>query len=157
MKELTQGGGRYICAFIKKVISDKIKKNEWLMKILISMLLSSPFWSYCIYRWSTCQPDFSSSRQSNKRARNTEFVREYWRRSLLKGVQFHITAWISWWGKAVKLKFYNDKETRLSISLTLWSLTAVWQLKLKKNIIVTYKNEKLKSLMMWKLKLKATQ
>lgn len=28
----------------------------------------------------------------------------------LAGVRFHIAAWISWWGKADKLEFYNDEE-----------------------------------------------
>lgn len=31
-------------------------------------------------------------------------------RPLLLGVRFHIAAWISWWGKADKLEFYNDEE-----------------------------------------------
>lgn len=38
------------------------------------------------------------------------------KRPSLKGVQFHITAWISWWEKAVKLKFYNDKEDKIKHS-----------------------------------------
>jgi hypothetical protein len=31
----------------------------------------------------------------------------------LKGVRFHIAAWISWWGKAPKLRFYNDEEDKV--------------------------------------------
>ncbi|PQE05359.1 Transposable element Tc3 transposase protein [Rutstroemia sp. NJR-2017a BBW] len=31
----------------------------------------------------------------------------------LKGVRFHIAAWISWWGKAEKLRFYNDEEDKI--------------------------------------------
>ncbi|KAF2185435.1 hypothetical protein K469DRAFT_726646 [Zopfia rhizophila CBS 207.26] len=31
----------------------------------------------------------------------------------LKGVRFHIAAWISWWGKAAKLEFYNDEEDKI--------------------------------------------
>jgi hypothetical protein len=31
----------------------------------------------------------------------------------LKGVRFHIAAWISWWGKADTLEFYNDEEDKI--------------------------------------------
>jgi hypothetical protein len=31
-------------------------------------------------------------------------------REPLKGVRFYIAGWISWYGKADKLRFYNDKE-----------------------------------------------
>ncbi|PQE18227.1 phosphoribosylformylglycinamidine cyclo-ligase protein [Rutstroemia sp. NJR-2017a WRK4] len=31
----------------------------------------------------------------------------------LKGVRFHIVVWISWWGKAEKLRFYNDEEDKV--------------------------------------------
>ncbi|KAE8451618.1 hypothetical protein EG329_003075, partial [Mollisiaceae sp. DMI_Dod_QoI] len=31
----------------------------------------------------------------------------------LQGVRFHIAAWISWWGKADKLEFYNDEEDKI--------------------------------------------
>jgi hypothetical protein len=35
----------------------------------------------------------------------------------LKGVRFHIAAWISWWGKEDKLEFYNDKEDTVECPL----------------------------------------
>lgn len=31
----------------------------------------------------------------------------------LKGVRFHIVGWISWYGKAEKLEFYNNKEDKI--------------------------------------------
>ena len=41
---------------------------------------------------------------------NPENIEE---RPPLKGVRFHIAAWISWWGKAEKLEFYNDEEDKV--------------------------------------------
>lgn len=32
------------------------------------------------------------------------------KRPPLKGVRFHIAAWINWYGKGSKLEFYNDEE-----------------------------------------------
>lgn len=31
----------------------------------------------------------------------------------LKGVRFHIAAWVSWWGKAERRRFYNDEEDKV--------------------------------------------
>lgn len=31
----------------------------------------------------------------------------------LKGVRFHIAAWVSWWRKAQRLRFYNDEEDKV--------------------------------------------
>ena len=31
----------------------------------------------------------------------------------LEGVGFHIAAWVSWWGKAERLRFYNDEEDKV--------------------------------------------
>ena len=35
------------------------------------------------------------------------------KRPPLKGVRFHIAAWISWWEKADKLEFYNDEKNKV--------------------------------------------
>jgi hypothetical protein len=48
-------------------------------------------------------------REQGKRD-NPENIEE---RPPLKGVRFHIAAWISWWGKAQKLEFYNDEEDKI--------------------------------------------
>lgn len=34
-------------------------------------------------------------------------------RPLLKGVRFYVAGWISWYSKAKKLEFYNDKENKI--------------------------------------------
>ncbi|KFY80201.1 hypothetical protein V499_00958 [Pseudogymnoascus sp. VKM F-103] len=31
----------------------------------------------------------------------------------LKGVRFHIAAWVSWWRKAERRRFYNDEEDKV--------------------------------------------
>jgi hypothetical protein len=38
---------------------------------------------------------------------DTENIQE---RGQLTGVRFHVAGWISWYGKAAKLEFYNDEE-----------------------------------------------
>lgn len=114
MKEYTYGGGRYICAFIEKVISaknhtDRLKYgNDHLFKSLFG------FFDHIVY---TDEAHFDPSSQSRTRVTRELGTRDkpenIEERPPLLGVRFHIAAWISWWGKAEKLEFYNDEEDKI--------------------------------------------
>ena len=111
MKRHTRGGGRYLMAFIKKVISsaNRAQRVEYGEEHLYKPLFG--FWDHIIFTDEahvdpTSEPRKRVSRELGTRD-DPENITE---RPPLKGVRFHIAAWISWYGKADKLEFYNDEE-----------------------------------------------
>ena len=112
--EHTKKGGRYKCAFVKKVISTQNHANR---VIYGQTHLYDPlfgFFDHIVYTDEahvdpTSQAQGMVLREQGTRD-NPENIEE---RPPLKGVRFHIAAWISWWGKAQKLEFYNDEEDKV--------------------------------------------
>ena len=111
LKQHTKGGGRYLCAFIKKSISAKNREqrtaygNNHIYDPLFG------FFDHIVYTDEahvdpTSQAQGRVLREQGTRD-NPENIEE---RPPLKGVRFHIAGWISWWGKAEKLEFYNDEQ-----------------------------------------------
>jgi len=93
MKELTQGGGRYICAFIKKVISDKNQEERMTYEDTHLYAPLFTFFDHIVYTdeahvnlTSQAQGRVTREQETQNLSENIE------ERSLLKGVQFHITA-----------------------------------------------------------------
>ena len=113
LKEYTNDGGRYTCIFVKKVISDKNKAER---ESCGSTHLYDPlfgFFDHIVYTDKAHVDPTSQAKHQVLREQGTrddpENIEE---RPPLKGVRFHIAAWISWWGKADKLQFYNDEEDK---------------------------------------------
>ena len=114
LKRHTKGGGRYLCAFVKKVISTKNRqgREKYSNDHVYDPLFG--FFDHIVYTDEahvdpTSQAQGRVLREQGTRD-NPENIEE---RPPLKGVRFHIAAWISWWGKAPKLRFYNDKEDKV--------------------------------------------
>jgi hypothetical protein len=98
-------------AFIKKVIlaQNHITREKYGDTHLYDPLFG--FFDHVVYINEahvdpTSQAQGRITREQGKRD-DLENIEE---RPPLKGVRFHIAAWISWWGKAKKLEFYNDEE-----------------------------------------------
>ncbi|PQE16394.1 hypothetical protein CJF31_00009603 [Rutstroemia sp. NJR-2017a BVV2] len=114
LKEHTKKGRRYLCAFIKKVISPKnhedrmVYRNEHLYDEVFG------FWDHVVF---TDEAYIDPNTQSQGRVLLEQGTRDrpenIEERPPLKGVRFHIATWISWWGKAEKLRFYNDEEDKI--------------------------------------------
>ncbi len=114
LKEHTKGGGRYLCAFVKKVISAKNKKerekygqnHKW-----------SPLFGFFDHIVYTDEAHVDPTSQAQGRVLREQGTRDkpenIEERPPLKGVRFHIAAWVSWWGKADKLVFYNNEEDKV--------------------------------------------
>lgn len=93
MKEYTRGGGRYKCAFVKKVISNKNKGerkkygNDYKFKALFD------FFDHIVFT-NEAYVDFTSQAQGRvTREQGTRDLPEnIEERPLLKGIQFHIAA-----------------------------------------------------------------
>jgi hypothetical protein len=113
MKRHTNGGGRYVCAFVKKEISqkNKVKRATYGTEHIYDPLFG--FFDHIIYTDEAHIDPTSQAQGRVTRERGTrddpENIEE---RPPLKGVRFHIAAWVSWWGKADKLQFYNDEEDK---------------------------------------------
>jgi hypothetical protein len=111
LKEYTKGGGRYKCAFIKKVIS---KKNRQERGTYGNDHVYDPLFGFFDHIVYTDEAHIDPTSQAQGRVLREQGTRDnpenIEERLPLKGVRFHIAAWISWWGKAPKLKFYNDEE-----------------------------------------------
>lgn len=111
LKEYTNGGQRYKCAFVKKDISKKNRQERATYGYTHYEKTVEDFWSY-IFFTDEAHIDPTSLgvghilREKGKRYDN-ENIQE---RGERKGVQFYITAWITWFDKAEKLEFYNDEE-----------------------------------------------
>ncbi len=114
IKRHTNGGGRYVYAFVKKEISQKNKTERVTYGTEHNYDPLFGFFDYIIYTDEahvnpTSQAQGRVTRERGKRD-DPENIEE---RPPLKGVRFHIAAWISWWGKAEKLEFYNDEEDKV--------------------------------------------
>ncbi|PQE31110.1 phosphoribosylformylglycinamidine cyclo-ligase protein [Rutstroemia sp. NJR-2017a WRK4] len=72
------------------------------------------FWDHVVF---TDEAHIDPNAQSQGRVLREQGTRDrpenIEERPPLKGVRFHIAAWISWWGKAEKLRFYNDEEDKI--------------------------------------------
>ncbi|KAM3066502.1 hypothetical protein ACMFMG_012000 [Clarireedia jacksonii] len=114
LKEHTKKGRRYLCVFIKKVITAKnpedrtVYGNEHLYNELFG------FWDHIVF---TDEAHIDPTAQSKGRVLREQGTRDKLEnmeeRPPFKGIRFHIAVWISWWGKAEKLRFYNDEEDKL--------------------------------------------
>jgi hypothetical protein len=114
MKRHTNGGGRYKCAFVKKEVSKKNKADRTAYGVTHVFDPLFGFFDHIVYTDEahidpTSQAQGCVTRERGKRD-DPENIEE---RPPLKGVRFHIAAWISWWGKADKLRFYNDEEDKI--------------------------------------------
>lgn len=111
LKEHTKKVGRYKCGFVKKVISAKNRgeRGSYGLDHVYSPLFG--FFDHIVYT-DEAHVDPTSlappmvTREQGTRDKPENIVE----RPPLKGVRFHIAAWISWYGKAEKLEFYNDEE-----------------------------------------------
>ena len=93
IKEHTKGGGRYKCAFVKKVISDKNKEghqkygNQHVFKALFD------FFDYIVY---TDEAHIDPTSQAQGRVTREQGTRDLPKnieeRPPLKGIRFHIAA-----------------------------------------------------------------
>ena len=114
LKELTQGGGRYICAFIKKIISDKNREERTTYG---DTHLYAPLFGFFDHIVYTDEAHVDPTSQAQDRVTREQGTRDLpeniEERPPLKGIRFHIAAWISWWGKVAKLEFYNDEEDKI--------------------------------------------
>ena len=114
IKQYTNGGRQYLYAFIKKQISAKNKgtRAQYGQDHLYDPLYG--FWDHIVFTDEshidpTSQAQGRVTRERGKRDA-PENIEE---RPPLKGVRFHIAAWISWYGKAEKLEFYNNEEDKV--------------------------------------------
>lgn len=98
-------------AFVKKVISEKNKeqRTEYGQEHQYKPLFG--FWDHIIYTDEMHVDPESQSQSHILREQGTrddpENIEE---RPPLKGVRLHAAGWISWWGKAERLEFYNDEN-----------------------------------------------
>lgn len=100
-----------MCAFVRKVISsaNKTKRVQYGDDHIYDPLFG--FFDHIIYTDEahidpTSQARHRILREAGKR-NEPENIEE---RPPLKGVRFHIAGWISWYGKARRLEFYNDEQ-----------------------------------------------
>lgn len=114
IKKHTRGGGRYLCAFIKKVISSRNRGNRTIYGHANIYQPIFGFFDHIIY---TDEAHIDPTSQAQDRVLRELGTRDkpenIQERPPLKGVRFHIAAWISWYGKADKLTFYNDEEDKI--------------------------------------------
>jgi hypothetical protein len=113
LKEHTKGGAWYLCAFVEKIISVKNKadRGKYGHDHVFKPLLG--FFDHIVY---TDEAHVDPTSQAQGRVLREQGTRDdpenIEERPPLQGVRFHIAAWISWWGKADKLEFYNDEEDK---------------------------------------------
>lgn len=116
LKEHTKNGGRYICAFISKVISAK-NRNQRLA--YGEAHLYAPILEFFDHIVFTDEAHIDPDAQNQTRILREQGMRDIpeniEERSPPKGIRFHIAAWISWWGKSEKLEFYNDEEDKVEV------------------------------------------
>jgi hypothetical protein len=111
LKEHTNGGQKYKCVFIKKIISDKNKDERVAYSKEHKDKPVEDFKSYIFFTDEahidpTSQAVWDILRERGKR-HDDENIQE---RGEKLGVRFHVAAWIIEWDKAEKLEFYNDEE-----------------------------------------------
>ncbi|KAE9366382.1 hypothetical protein N431DRAFT_438767, partial [Stipitochalara longipes BDJ] len=111
LKEHTNGGQIYKCAFVKKEISAKNKDERVSYGEEHEYKTIDDFWSY-IFFTDEAHIDPSAQqapgilRELGKRYDDENIVE----RGEKQGVKFHVAAWITWFNKAEKLEFYKDEE-----------------------------------------------
>jgi hypothetical protein len=111
IKEHTKGGGRYLIAFVKKIISQKNRagRTQYGEDHIYDALFG--FYDHIVY---TDEAHVDPTSQSQGRVSREKGTRDepcnIEERPPLKGVRIHMAAWISWHGKADKLEFYNDEK-----------------------------------------------
>jgi transposase len=114
LKEHTKEGGRYLCAFIKKEISEKNHKERAQYG---DCHIYDPLFGFFDHIVYTDEAHVDPTSQAQGRVLREQGTRDrpenIEERPPLKGVRFHIAAWISWWDKAPKLEFYNDEEDKV--------------------------------------------
>lgn len=112
----TRGGGRYLMAFVKKTISDANRQQRKQYGADHEDAPIEGYWDHIIW---TDEAHIDPTSQARKRVSREQGTRDdpenITERPPLKGVRFHIAAWISWYGKAEKLEFYNDEEDEVEI------------------------------------------
>jgi hypothetical protein len=117
LKEHTKKGIRYLCAFIKKVITAKNHKDRTVYRNENLYNEVFGFWDHILFTDKahidpTSQTQGRILREQGTRDR-PENIEE---RLPLKGIRFYITTWISWWGKVEKLRFYNNEQDEVEQS-----------------------------------------
>lgn len=98
-------------AYVKKIISyaNREQRVAYSEEHLYAPLFG--FWDHVVY---TDEVHIDPSSEPRKRVSREQGTRNdpenITQRPSLKGVRWHMAAWISWYGKADKLEFYNDEE-----------------------------------------------
>ena len=114
MKEHTKGGGRYLCAFIQKSISQKNREQR---TIYSEQHVFNPLFGFFDHIVYTDEAHIDPTSQAQGRVLREQGTRNLpeniEKRPPLKEVRFYIAAWISWWGKVEKLEFYNNKKDKV--------------------------------------------
>ena len=111
LKQDTNRGQRYKCAFVKKVLSKKNMEERANYGKEHEDKSIEDFWENIFFTDEahidpTSQAVGNILREKGKRY-NSENIQQ---RGEKKGVKFHVAAWITWHAKAEKLEFYNDEE-----------------------------------------------
>jgi len=111
LKQDTNGGQRYKCAFVKKVLSKKNMEERANYGKEHEDKSIEDFWENIFFTDEahidpTSQAVGNILREKGKRY-NSKNIQQ---RGEKKGVKFHVAAWITWHAKAEKLEFYNDEE-----------------------------------------------
>ncbi|KAH8585433.1 hypothetical protein B0O99DRAFT_749035 [Bisporella sp. PMI_857] len=97
IKEHTKNGGRYKCGFVKKVISDKNREERVAYGLDHEWDSIFGFWDHIVFT-DEAHVDHTSmaipltTREEGTRNQPENIVE----RPPLKGVRFHIAAWVSW-------------------------------------------------------------
>jgi hypothetical protein len=113
LKEHTNGGRIYKCAFVKKEISSKNKDDRVAYGQEHEDKTMEDFWSYIFFTDEAHIDPSAQQAPGILRERGTRYDDEnIVERGERKGVKFHVAAWITWFEKAEKLEFYNDEEAR---------------------------------------------
>jgi len=98
-------------AYVNKVISEKnhAERAQYGLDHVWKPLFG--FFDHIVYTDEMHIDPTASARDRITREQGTrEAPENIEERPPLKGVRFHVAAWISWWGKADKVEFYNDEE-----------------------------------------------
>jgi hypothetical protein len=152
LKEHTNQGGRYLCAFIKKEISAKNREE----RVAYGKRHKDASFDNIVF---TDEAHIDPAAQTQGRVLreqgtryNPENIQE---RKPLKGVRLHIAAWISWEGKAENLSSTTTSRIRSKYLLTLLNLVVALLQKQRPNITVGSKNGRQANPMSFRSRLRA--
>lgn len=110
LKRDTNGGGIYKAAFVQKEISKKNLKERTDYGIHWQPFTIEDHWSRIFFTDEAHIDPTSQAAPTRMRERGTRYDPEnVVERPKLKGSKFHVAGWVSWWGKAKELIFYNDE------------------------------------------------